>query len=213
MFKKVEKVVDKMYLQLKKIIFDEFYETIYDNYNLLYDIMDVDKTLDKKKANEIINNPNTKHSINFELENNKKKLKNKIYSEIESKKDDMTYKELANKIKTMVYRKSYGQVKGDCYKTLRIYITEHTRMRSQAKLEACEELKKQGYNVSRRWLYTYESKEPREAHLRSNGLAENYNGYFIINGHRTKGPGLFGIASEDINCRCDTECYVETERF
>ena len=39
------------------------------------------------------------------------------------------------------------------------------------------------------------------------------DGYFTFysEGHgnvKTQGPGLFNIASEDINCRCDTEYIV-----
>ena len=60
----------------------------------------------------------------------------------------------------------------------------------------------------RTWVYTYESKKPRPSHLQSNGLRENANGYFIIDGIKTLGPGLFHIASQDINCRCDTDVFV-----
>jgi hypothetical protein len=63
-------------------------------------------------------------------------------------------------------------------------------------------------------LYTaiMETGSPREEHVQSNGLRENSQGYFSINGYLTKGPGLFGIPSEDINCRCDTEIYVDEQQ-
>lgn len=75
-------------------------------------------------------------------------------------------------------------------------------------MEAVKELEERGYTVTKSWLYTYEAKVPRPSHLASDGMTADDEGYFIIDGYKTKGPGLFGIASEDINCRCDTEYYV-----
>lgn len=203
-YKKFEKIIDKMYFELNDIIQTELIDNINRNANLLFDISDIYK---KINVNNILKNPNTKHTVTFELTRNKRKLKNSIKNLlINSTSDDLEAINL--KIKNLVYRKVFGKTKGDAAKTLRIFRTEYCRTRTQAKLDAITELKKDGYIVTRHWLYTFEAKVPRPSHLASDGLVENKDGYFIIDGYKTKGPGLFGIASEDINCRCDTEVYV-----
>jgi len=60
--------------------------------------------------------------------------------------------------------------------------------------------------VIKTWIYTFRSKEPRVHHKRageSHQVAIGVYGLFEINGHKTIAPQHFGIASEDINCKCD----------
>lgn len=205
-YKKLDKIIDKMYKELNDIIQYELLDNIKRNANLIFDIADINKTLNTRS---IMTNPNTKHTVTFELNKNKIRLKNNLRRALTTSiQNNEDLSELNKKIKDIVYKKVYGKTKGDGAKTLRIFRTEYTRTRTQAKLDAINEIKKNGYIVTRHWLYTYEAKVPRPSHLASDGLAENKDGYFIIDGYETKGPGLFGIASEDINCRCDTECYV-----
>lgn len=205
MYRRINKIIDNLYLELNDLILKEIIDNINRNADLLFNIADVTKKINYKN---ILINPNTKHSISFELKRNKTRLKNNIKRAIEN---SSSLDEINKELKRLVYNKVYGKTNGDGAKTLRIFRTEYTRTRTQAKLEAVEELQKEGYEVTRHWLYTYEAKVPRPEHLASDGMSENNDGYFIINGYKTKGPGLFGIASEDINCRCDTECFI-TER-
>lgn len=205
LYNKIEKIIDNLYLELNELILKEIIENINRNANLLFDIADLSGKINYKN---ILMNPNTKHSISFELKRNKTRLKNNIKRIL---KDNTDFTEINKQIKRLVYNKIYGKTNGDAAKTLRTFRTEYCRTRTQAKLDAIESLEKQGYEVTRHWLYTYEAKVPRPGHLASDGISENDEGYFIIDGYKTKGPGLFGIASEDINCRCDTECFV-TER-
>lgn len=208
-YKKLDKIIDAMYKDIQNVIQYELVDNINRNANLLFNIADIDKTLRLYQINSIMKNPNTNHTITFELNKNKIKLKNnlrRILVDAIEKNEDLTM--INRRIKNLVYNKVYGKTKGDAAKTLRTFRTEYTRTRTQAKLEAIEEVKKHDYIVTRHWLYTFEAKVPRPSHLASDGLAENNEGYFIIDGYKTKGPGLFGVASEDINCRCDTEVYV-----
>lgn len=210
-YKKLFDLIDDMYSKINITINTEMTLNIKRNYNLLYDITETKPI--KIDITKILKNPNTKHTINFELNRNKRKLKNTLKRYIEqSIKMNKSLDDINKYIKNKVYNKVYGKTKGDGYKTLRIFRTEYTRTRTEAKLKAIENLRKEGYKITRNWLYTYESKVPRPSHLSSNGITDDGNGYFIIDGYKTKGPGLFGIASEDINCRCDTECYCETVR-
>lgn len=208
-YKKLDKIIDSMYKDIQNVIQYELVDNINRNANLLFNIADIDKTLRLYQINSIMKNPNTNHTITFELNKNKIKLKNnlrRILVDAIEKNEDLTM--INRRIKNLVYNKVYGKTKGDGAKTLRTFRTEYTRTRTQAKLDAIQEVEKDGYIVTRHWLYTFEAKVPRPSHLASDGLAENNEGYFIIDGYKTKGPGLFGVASEDINCRCDTEVYV-----
>lgn len=209
-YKKLEKIVDNLYTELSEIIEKEIIENINRNANLLYNIIGIDKRLTSSEIKSILTNENTNHTIAFELKRNKTRLKNKIkQSLVNAIKNNSSLDDINDQIKRLVYNKVYGKVKGDGAKTIRIFRTEFTRTRAMAKLEAIDDLKKQGYNIIRSWLWnTGVIREPREGHLKSEGQFEDENGYFTINGYKTKGPGLFHIASEDINCRCDTECYV-----
>lgn len=208
-YKKLDKIIDSMYKDIHNVIQYELVDNINRNANLLFNIADIDKTLRLYQINSIMKNPNTNHTITFELNKNKIKLKNnlrRILVDAIEKNEDLTM--INRRIKNLVYNKVYGKTKGDGAKTLRTFRTEYTRTRTQAKLDAIQEIEKDGYIVTRHWLYTFEAKVPRPSHLASDGLTENNEGYFIIDGYKTKGPGLFGVASEDINCRCDTEVYV-----
>ena len=96
---------------------------------------------------------------------------------------------------------------------MRVYRTENTLMKSNMKIDIQEELRKLGINVRRRWLHTLsnasivldENYKPRQDHMDLNGVYEDRNGYFHTSLGSAKGPGLFGIPEEDINCRCDVD--------
>ena len=63
-------------------------------------------------------------------------------------------------------------------------------------------LKAQGYDVDKEWVYTYESKTMRQTHHSHDGVTSDDNGYFYIDGYKTIGPGHFGVPSQDYNCKC-----------
>lgn len=113
--------------------------------------------------------------------------------------------EANRKIYGLVYSKNNVKRSGLVARAVRILRTELTKQRTESKLKAIEELRRQGYKIKRSWVYTWESKEPRREHVLADGQVEDDNGYFTVSGYKTKGPGLFGVLSEDINCRCDTE--------
>lgn len=100
---------------------------------------------------------------------------------------------------------------------MRVFRTESTKMRTKLKLDLQEELEKQGIKVRRRWVHTLynpsnvilDNYTPREEHLMMHGQLEDSQGYFTgINGY-TKGPGVWGLPEEDINCRCDIDFVLD----
>ena len=106
-------------------------------------------------------------------------------------------------------KKSYSTLS----RLMRVSRTENTQMRSQVKLDIQKELASQGIEVKRKWIHTLynptaivtDEYEPRLDHLSLHGQLEDRSGYFHTPKASGKAPGMFGVAEEDINCRCDVE--------
>lgn len=110
-------------------------------------------------------------------------------------------------------KKTYSTVS----RLMRISRTENTQMRSQVKMDIQKELANQGIEVKRRWVHTLynplaiitDEYEPRLDHLSLHGQVEDNNGYFHTPKASGKAPGMFGVAEEDINCRCDVDFVLK----
>ena len=112
-----------------------------------------------------------------------------------------------------------GAIKGDSYektaqeiskkvgisanKARKVVRTENGRSRSIASLETDKQLRKLGVKFDKYWLATLDTRT-RVSHAALDGHKADEHGYFHSHGHKAKGPRLFGVASEDINCRCHT---------
>lgn len=81
--------------------------------------------------------------------------------------------------------------------------TEAGRVQAIARQKAQMEAEKIGIKFEKQWVATLD-KRTRHNHQELDGVRVKPKGYFKINGHKTKQPHMFGIASEDINCRCRT---------
>lgn len=86
---------------------------------------------------------------------------------------------------------------------LRIVVTEGGRTNSIAAQHSSEKAKELGINMQKRWVSTLDSKT-RHDHQELDGQTVDINDDFEINGHTAKQPRMFGIASEDVRCRCTT---------
>ena len=112
-----------------------------------------------------------------------------------------------------------GFLKGDSYQTmardirdvfnksfkdaLRIVRTEGGRASSEGQLKSYDDAEDMGIEMDRIWLATLDSKT-RDSHPALDGQKADKEGYFHYRGEKTKAPRLWGIASEDIDCRCST---------
>lgn len=106
-------------------------------------------------------------------------------------KNGKNYKQTAKEL-----QKQFGYNKA---KAKSIAITEKNYYKSEAQLRAIESITE---NVKKTWIHNNLSKEPRDSHVSANGQVADKNGYFHIDGFKTKAPQHFGIPSEDINCHC-----------
>lgn len=86
---------------------------------------------------------------------------------------------------------------------LRIARTEAGRTQSTTTQKGYEEAKELGIDIKKKWLATID-KHTRRTHQELDGKEVDVDEEFTIRGHSAKGPRMFGVASEDVNCRCTT---------
>lgn len=122
--------------------------------------------------------------------------------------------------KGLKQNKTEKQITKDVARTMRlnngkaksIARTETNYYRSDSKLQVGQYNETKGNILYKVWLYTYRSKEARSGHVAADlQEVKGVDSKFIVNGHETKAPQHFGIASEDINCSCDYRVDYEQE--
>jgi SPP1 gp7 family putative phage head morphogenesis protein len=94
-------------------------------------------------------------------------------------------------------------------KARRVARTEAGRVRSEARLEAGEQASKYA-KLDKVWNATLDT-HTRNSHRKLDGKKADKEGYFHIRGLKAKGPHLFNVAAEDINCRCNVIYLVNGE--
>lgn len=103
------------------------------------------------------------------------------------------------------YRKTASELKnlfnGGLSDSLRVVVTEAGRNYSQGFLEAHNRAVEAGIKVKKRWLATLDGRT-RHAHAVLDGRYADKDGLFKIEGASAPAPGLFGVPSLDIWCRC-----------
>lgn len=86
-------------------------------------------------------------------------------------------------------------------KTQTIARTEGHRVSQIATYEAQTEAKAAGCSIVKQWDST-QDRRTRKAHAKLDGQIREIDDYFEVDGMSALYPGGFGIAAQDINCRC-----------
>lgn len=86
----------------------------------------------------------------------------------------------------------------------RIARTEGGRISTQAQLDSMQESISKGADLLKRWDATLDTRT-RQIHMELDGQIVEYNEYFKSSAGEVFAPHQFGIASQDINCRCRLE--------
>ena len=84
---------------------------------------------------------------------------------------------------------------------VRIARTEGHRINQEATFNCQQEAKKRGCEIMKRWDAVLD-KRTRRTHQELDGQTVEIDEPFVIRGHSAMHPSGFGVASEDINCRC-----------
>lgn len=141
-------------------------------------------------VDKIVKDRQTQVKIKQVISGNARILNKRVQAKVlQMYKDGKNYKQTAKAL-----QKEFGYNKN---KAKQIAITEKNFYKSEAQLQATQDL-----NTKKTWVYTGRAKEPREDHKNANGQVADKKGYFHIGGLKTLAPQHFGLASEDISCRC-----------
>ena len=112
-----------------------------------------------------------------------------------------SYGDLANQITGKMIG-NYATMRGGALGRAKLIVrTEGNRIANAARLEAARTAKQQGADLVKQWDSTMD-KKTRPHHVQLDGQVRELDEPFEVDGRKAQAPGKFGIASEDINCRC-----------
>lgn len=115
--------------------------------------------------------------------------------------EGVTYAAMANEL--------VGKLDNDNTKAVRIVRTEAHRVMEQGRQDSRDYADAHGVVTMKEWLSGADERV-RDTHRRLSGVKKKNDEYFEASGGRALVPGGFGIAREDINCRCITITSVES---
>ena len=110
------------------------------------------------------------------------------------------------------------------YNAYRIARTEGQRIVNEATYQAQMDAEKRGADIFKQWCGILDGRI-RSSHSELHNQIKRIDEYFEVNGHRTLYPSGFGVASEDVNCRCrllqraewalkdDGDGFIEAQNF
>lgn len=83
----------------------------------------------------------------------------------------------------------------------RLVATDGHRVRMDARQQAGDFLEAAGFTVEKTWISSLDERV-RDTHTLLHGTTLPIEGFFHTVNGEAQAPGLFGIAEEDVNCRC-----------
>lgn len=133
------------------------------------------------------------------------KVSERLYSDVNTLQKDIQATMSRGLAQNMNYKDMAVQLalcsEASLKRAYRIIRTEGGRVQSEAKLDAMQAALDKGADLVRQWDATMD-KKTRKSHVQLDGQIRNPGEPFEVNGHSAMAPRLFGIASEDVNCRC-----------
>ena len=160
--------------------------------------------LDRRFIESLIASPVAGATLSQRLYRNRQKLANAVNAQVaRGVAEGRGYAEIARRINDTT-EASYRQA-------LTIARTEGGRVRSEATQRGYEDAAKTVPGIGKRWVSTLDGKT-RDDHRFLDGQIVPFDGQFVDQGgNRSDAPRMFGIAAEDINCRCTTEPIIDGE--
>lgn len=111
-----------------------------------------------------------------------------------------SYEKIAARLKDM-HRMSYDNA-------LRIIRTENHRIQALATQKGYGDAVDKGIKLKKKWVASLDGRT-RHDHRQLDNKIVGIDEKFKVGSYETMAPGLFGVASEDINCRCTTIEVIE----
>lgn len=158
--------------------------------------------LDPKVIQGMVENPIAGLTLKETLSNRRAEIITRIKQEVtRGLVAGSSYGEMADGIQTVL--------ENDATKAMRIARTEGHRASEAGKLASYEHAENIGVNITRIWTSTLDERT-RDTHASMDGQeAKNKEDFVSPAGGHAPAPGMFGIASEDINCRCALRARVD----
>lgn len=101
------------------------------------------------------------------------------------------------------------RMEGNLNNVDRIARTEAHRAREMGDLRALQHAESKGVIMQKMWVSALDE-HTRDTHQELDGQTVGVDEYFVSpEGHEALAPGLFGVAEEDINCRCSKIGVIE----
>lgn len=129
-------------------------------------------------------------ALGYDLEKLKKTIRNELSRGIAN---GSVYDEIAKNIS------KYANLSMN--KAYTITRTEGHRITNESKYNASIKAKKSGADIVKQWDSTLDGKT-RTTHRQLDGQIKEIDEYFETGGQKAKYPSGFGVAREDVNCRC-----------
>jgi len=107
-----------------------------------------------------------------------------------------------------IARRMKDTFEGDAAKALRVARTESHRVQTEGRLASMDHAQSKGVKMVKVWVASLDA-AVRDTHAALDGQKVGMDELFYIRGMSAKAPGLFGIAAEDINCRCTVRAEIE----
>lgn len=150
--------------------------------------------IDHKTISSIINKKVDDFSFSERLHGDTKKLTDVTVNEISRGfSTGMSFEDMALNIK--------NRFTHDMNNAFRIAQTEGHRVSQETAFDTARRFKDKGADIVKQWDSTMD-KKTRPHHVKLDGQIRELEDPFEVEGHKAMYPGAFGIASEDIRCRC-----------
>ena len=117
-----------------------------------------------------------------------------------------TWNEVAGKLSRHMVNTPFQRAYND---SIRIARTEGHRVQVQSALDAQHVAKSKGADIVKQWDATLDG-ATREHHQMLDGQIREVDEPFEVANLKVEAPGMFGLASEDCNCRC---CLLQRARW
>ena len=148
---------------------------------------------------EAVTNPIKELTLNATLNNHRNQVLRRIRVELaQGIQAGESYSRMAKRLE-----KAMGFSRSKARMTAR---TEAGRAQTLGRLESLEQVKKYA-KTDEFWMAELD-KRTRTSHRKLDGQERGKDGYFHYRGMKARGPSLWGVASMDIQCRCDIASKV-----
>lgn len=150
--------------------------------------------LTDKQLNVIINTPVASRKLSTRLKGNASKMKKNL--------NRVLVQGFGKGLSSQKMARQIADIGGAEYRrAMNIARTEAGRVTGVTRQQSQNHAKELGVYVKKGWVSTLDGKT-RHNHRELDGQVREVEEYFEINGRRALQPHMFGVASEDVNCRC-----------